>query len=278
MRFPRGIMAAGLLALPIVLFGLAAGPARAQDSGGDPDNGATLYAENCVVCHGPNGEGRAGAELNDVFATIAPDVFLEQVISRGRDGTFMPAWNEDYGGPLTPAEVDDIVAYIESWGTTVEPPLPAPNPPTQVIPPVPEVDGDPNAGFVVYSENCQACHGPSGEGRIGAQLQEAFAAIEPGAFAITTISRGIEGSLMPPFAQDNGGPLSDQQIDDVAAYVLSFQHPAGPAPAGEVVGRASGWPLAFALLAVLILLVALGLVLGGRPPSDEGGSSGEAGA
>jgi mono/diheme cytochrome c family protein len=269
MRFPKGIMVAGLLALPVLMFGLAAGPARAQGVDGDPDNGAQLYADNCAVCHGPNGEGRSGAELNDVFVTIAPDVFLEEVISRGREGTFMPAWSEDYGGPLTASEIDDIVAYIESWGTTVEPPMPAPNPPPKEIPPVPQVDGDPNVGYTIYQQNCLACHGPEGEGRIGAELQESFASVEPGAFAITTISRGIEGSLMPAFAQEDGGPLTDQQINDVAAYVFSIQHPAGPGPAGEVVGRASGWPLAFALLAVLILLVALGLVLGGRPPSEE---------
>lgn len=266
-----GVM--GLIALGLAL----GGPARAQEgAGGDPARGAELYAENCLVCHGPGGEGRAGATLNNVFSTIAPDEFLREVISRGVQGSFMPAWSEAYGGPLTEAEVTDLVAYVESWGTTVEPPLPAPRRPPVAIPPVPEVDGDPTAGYTVFQQNCAACHGEQGEGRIGATLTTAFAAISPQTVAVETISRGVSGSLMPPFARAYGGPLTDQEVNDVAAYVLSIQHEARPQPQGEVVGRASAWPLLAALGGILIVIIALGLaVRGGRqddkPAGDDSG-------
>lgn len=258
MRVRHILPAFALLALAVLLLALA-GPAAAQEAG-DPEQGAELYAENCLVCHGPQGEGRAGASLNHVFGGIAPDAALTATISQGVQGTFMPAWHEDQGGPLNGEQIADIVAYIESWGTAVEPVAPAPRPPAETIPPVEEVDGDPNTGYVVFQQNCVACHGEGGEGRIGATLTTAFAAIEPGAVALDTISRGIEGSLMPPFAQEHGGPLTDDEINDVAAYVLSIQQDAAPPPP-EVIGRGSALPLLLVALATVVLIVALGVAV-----------------
>jgi mono/diheme cytochrome c family protein len=269
MRLRKIIFPAGVIGLLVAALAIA-GPATAQD-GGDPETGAALYASNCLVCHGPNGEGRVGATLDQVFATIDTDTFLTEAISRGVQGSMMPAWSQNFGGPLTSSEVQDIVAYIESWGTAIEPPVPAPGPPPQAIPPVPEVDGDPEAGYTVYAQNCVACHGPEGEGRIGATLDRPFAAISPDAFIIQTISRGVEGSLMPPFAQANGGPLTEQQINDVAAYVFSLQRTA-PAPSGERVGRGSALPLVFILVGILVVIVALGVSVqrrGGETPGPD---------
>ena len=269
MRLSRILKMVSVVALLLLL----AAPVSAQEGEGDEGDaaaGAALYAENCVVCHGEQGEGRAGASLNRVYGGINPDAFLRETIRRGVQGTYMPPWGEEYGGPLTTAEIEDIAAYIESWGTTVEPPLPAPRPPAQDIPPVPEVDGDPNAGAAVYQTNCVACHGENGEGRVGAALNVAFAGIEPDAFIIQTIRRGREGTLMPPFSEEYGGPLSEQEVQDVAAYVLSTQRPASPRPVGEVVGQASAWPLLIVLGATVLLIVAIAVTMprGGSPPGE----------
>ncbi len=260
MRWRTVLPVAVLTALTLAF--LLAVPLRAQQEG-DAANGAALYAANCAVCHGPRGEGRVGATLSDVFVTIAPDEFLKETISQGRPGTFMPAWSQAYGGPLTDAEIADIIAYIESWGTTVEPPAPAPPRPPQEIPPVPEVSGDPNAGYTIFHTNCVACHGEQGQGRIGATLTTTFAAIEPGAFVIETIRRGVAGSLMPPFAQAYGGPLTDAEINDVAAYVLSLQRAVTPPPA-EMVGRGSAWPLVIVGALIVVVIVALGVAVARR--------------
>jgi mono/diheme cytochrome c family protein len=250
-----------LILLLIILMALAfAGSAFAQDGDGDPEHGADLYAENCVACHGEQGEGRATSLESRVFTSIAPNAFMTDVISNGIDGTFMIPWSTASGGPLTEAEIQDIIAYINTWGTASEPPLPAPQRPPVEIEPVPEVDGDPNEGYVVYQTNCVVCHGEFLEGRTGATLSTAFAAINPGAFAIGTISRGIENTLMPAWSTANGGPLNEQEINDVAAYVLSVQQPEQPVPQPEVEPQSGGLLLGI-LGGVLALLIIMGVLV-----------------
>ncbi len=271
MSLPRNWKTVGLLVLVALVTLAAAAPAHAQEGGGegDPTEGATLYAENCVVCHGEQGEGRAGATLNEVYGGINPDAFFRATISRGVQGTFMPAFSEENGGPLSEEQIDHIVAYIESWGTAVEPAAPAPRRPPQEIPPVPEIDGDPNNGFDIYQVNCVVCHGEDGEGRTGARLTEAFAGIAPDALVVQTIRRGRDGTLMPPFAGAYGGPLSDQEVQDVAAYVVSIQQPSSPRPQGEIVGQASGWPFLAVVAGTLILILALALTLRRSGPEPD---------
>ncbi|NOZ26908.1 MAG: c-type cytochrome [Chloroflexi bacterium] len=65
------------IALLAILAALQPGgaPSRAQ---GPPqaelELGARLYAENCAVCHGPNGEGRVGATLAKNWPSIRADL------------------------------------------------------------------------------------------------------------------------------------------------------------------------------------------------------------
>lgn len=266
MRVRSTLLIAGLLVL--ILLGVVPVYAQEGDQGGDPENGAQLFAENCVACHGERGEGRIGATLNDAFAAIDVDTFIVETVRRGRPGTFMPAFSEAFGGPLSDAEIEDIAAYIESWGMAHEPPVPAPPRPVVEIPPLPEVDGDPNAGYTIYQQDCAVCHGKDGYGRIGANLKTAFPAIERETYTITTISNGVSGSLMPAFAQASGGPLTEQQVNDVAAYVLSIQQEATSQP-DEIVGKGSALPLMAVGLLGVVFIVAMGIALQRREDESE---------
>ncbi len=89
--------------------------------------------------------------------------------------------------------------------------------------------GDVENGKKLFGEYCAVCHGYDGQGRVGASLAGWFSSIDPEAFVKATVSDGVAGT-MPAFAQSKGGPLADQEIDDIAAYVLSWKERVEPAP------------------------------------------------
>ncbi len=257
------------LALLIGLLVLAWGRIRPQAQGPTQDElelGARLYAENCAVCHGPNGEGRVGATLAKDWPSIRPDLRVKDTIVNGVSGSPMPAWSQQKGGPLTDEEIEALVAYILSWetgGPRVLPPAPTvtPRPP---ITPVPGIQGDPNRGAVVYDQNCAICHGPNGEGRVGATLAKAWPSIRPDLRVRETIENGVPGSPMPAWSQQKGGPLSDQDVNDVVAFILSWSPPLAETPAVSVAvpAIAGRTGLAIGLLVgfiVLALVIAIGL-------------------
>ncbi len=209
------------LAIAVLLLILAAGGAMAQQ-GGDPARGAHLFDENCAVCHGPDGKGRVGAQLSSVFSSIQPDLFVESVIANGIAGTAMPAWQEP-NGPLTTQDVADLTAFVLtlSGGRADEFPTPAPKPVTP-IPTLADVAGDPTLGATVFADNCAMCHGEQGQGRAGADLSRAFSSIRPDLTVRNTVVNGIAGTAMPAWAMAQGGPLSDAEIDNVTAFVLTL--------------------------------------------------------
>ncbi len=65
--------------------------------------GQTIYAANCAVCHGENGRGdgptaaslaMSPADLHESHVQDLTDGALFYVITNGRSGTPMPAWEE----------------------------------------------------------------------------------------------------------------------------------------------------------------------------------------
>ncbi|MCS7220186.1 MAG: c-type cytochrome [Anaerolineae bacterium] len=196
--------------------------------------GARLYAENCAVCHGPNGEGRVGATLAKNWPSIRPDLRVKAVIENGVAGSPMPAWSQKNGGPLSDEEIEALVAFILSWETGgPRPPLPTPAiTPRPPITPAPNIEGDPNRGATLYAENCAVCHGPNGEGRVGATLAKAWPSIRPDLRIKTTIANGVAGTAMPAWSQEQGGPLSDQDINDIVAFIMTWSSApiTGPSP------------------------------------------------
>lgn len=81
--------------------------------------------------------------------------------------------------------------------------------------------GDPAKGAQLFGQNCATCHGSNLEGGVGpklnpiAQLPGVSNPKDP-AFIETTIKNGRPGTAMPAF----GGKLSNQDIQDLAAFIL----------------------------------------------------------
>jgi mono/diheme cytochrome c family protein len=253
MRFARQLGAV-LLALA-----LAAGVAQAQVAG-DPERGGQLFVDNCAMCHGVDGKGRVGARLEN-FPGIQIEATLSQTIAQGVPGSVMPAWGQASGGPLSEQDIADIVAYITGAFGGTEPlaPLPTYVPPD--IPRLPNVQGDPSAGAVVYHAECFACHGHEGQGRFGAPLAKDWPVTDPETYIRQVVTQGISGTIMPAWGTEAGGPLSVEQIADVAAYVLSLTPAVSsstPTPAGQgPISLSTG----LAVLGAVALLVIGALVL-----------------
>jgi len=223
-RFLRPFHLFIVAGLVSVLFWFMPGMAQSGDE--SLEEGARIYAENCQVCHGDQGQGRVGATLAKNWPSIRPDLTIKNVIVNGVPGSAMPAFSQENEGPLTEQQIESLVVYILSWESgepfVYQPRATVTSRP--LIEAMPDIEGDPNKGAVLYDENCALCHGTDGQGRVGAPLGKDWPAIRPEVPIRTVISNGISGSVMPAWSQDNGGPLSNQDIADVTAFILTLPH------------------------------------------------------
>jgi cytochrome c551 len=74
--------------------------------------------------------------------------------------------------------------------------------------------GNPEAGQEVFATNCSVCHGQDGHGGAGGPDLRTMPKAQNEPEAIEQVTDG--GGGMPPF----GGTLSEEEIDNVAAYVV----------------------------------------------------------
>ena len=255
-----------VLVLILLTSGFAGSRALAQQ-GTDPEllkQGAELYTHNCLVCHGEQGKGRVGATLAKNWPSIRPDLELKNIISTGVPGSPMPAWSDAKGGPLSTAQIEAIAAYILTWESG-EPFQYVPEVQPTARPPItalPEVEGNPNNGAVLFDHNCAMCHGANGQGRIGAKLSKDWSGIRPDLSVKATISNGVSGSPMPAWSQEKGGPLSEAEINDLTAFILTLPK----TPGQEIAPTSSAMDAPVSglsgLAGLLITLVIFGVVVG----------------
>lgn len=84
---------------------------------GDMALGQKVYQQNCVTCHGVNGEGiTAPALANPSFLTHNKDEFIRYAIEQGRDDTPMLPFVDK----LSAADIDNVTAYIRSKASDVK--------------------------------------------------------------------------------------------------------------------------------------------------------------
>jgi mono/diheme cytochrome c family protein len=193
-----------------------------------------LFRQNCVGCHGVNGELGPAPPLNDpLFLAIVPDEELLRVIGSGRAGTSMPAFSREKGGNLTAEQVRILAKGIKPRWRSPEPskgPLPSYLAPT--------LDSDRSAavlerGAKVFARACAACHGDNGEGSegmAGAIHDPAFLALmsDQALRRIIITGRSDLGMGMPNYADvtgrsDDYEPLSDRDIGDLTALLASWR-------------------------------------------------------
>jgi mono/diheme cytochrome c family protein len=172
--------------------------------------GRSLYEENCVMCHGPDGEGVDGPALNDsnLLAKTSNDTMFS-VISSGVPNTEMPAWNQQHGGPYTDQEIRQLVTFIREWEEN------APDREEMAM------MGDAVNGLVIFNDTCVICHGEQGTGTNFAPAldnPERLSALDD-EWYVETISDGRPAKGMPTW----GTVLSPIQIRDLVALLRAWE-------------------------------------------------------
>ena len=189
----------------------------------------TLYAQNCAGCHGAEGHGGAAIALGDpVYLAIADDDAMRKVIANGVRGTAMAAFAQSAGGMLTDKQIDVIASGIRtSWSRRGV--VDAANPPAYFA----KSAGDALRGEASYKTYCETCHGPGGRGgpKGSAITDDSFLALVSDQGLRTVVITG-RPELGAPDWRGNvpGKPMSDQEVTDVVAWLVSrrAQNPGRP--------------------------------------------------
>jgi ubiquinol-cytochrome c reductase cytochrome c subunit len=208
--------------------------------------GRELFANSCAACHGINAQGIPGRapSLHGVGA-IAADFYLQT----GRMPLPSPRAQPQRTHPAFPqAQIGALIAYVGSFGG---PAIPVVHPSRGSLP----------EGQRLFSLDCAGCHTIQGQGGI------VTGAIAPSLDQATPrqVAEAIRIGpyVMPRFGE---GELSKHQVDSIARYVHSIQHPENRG--GWGIGRIGPIPegmVAWLLGAASLLLIAR--LLGERSPS-----------
>ena len=210
---------------PAAGSGPNATPAQPTKPAVDPRvaRGGVSFQKYCALCHAKDGTGYAAdhapSMVNERFLRSADNAFIARSIALGRPSTPMAGYSKDLGGPLSDAEIDELVAWMRDGRPQAEP-----------LPPAPP--GNAAAGASLYVEHCQKCHGDPGNRLEAIQLgNPTFLALASDAFLHYGIVHGRPGTPMEAF----GAKLTPSQIADVVAHLRSWAKPAPPSVVKPVV-------------------------------------------
>lgn len=161
---------------------------------GNTPEAESLFQSNCSACHGER------------IPSAADATQARLIIAAGGAHETMPIW----GDILTSEQLDALVTYTQSAAT----------------------GNSIAAGQQLFDQNCAACHGSFGEGGVNPVLPEDIIAPISSAEYLATrddatlksiISQGQPNFGMSPFSSGNGGPLSDDEIDNIVGYIRSWE-------------------------------------------------------
>ena len=158
-----------------------------------PDGG-TLFRQYCASCHGSR-----IPQANNVAKA-------REVIATGGSHETMPVWGEI----LTSEQMDALVKYTLEAASGI---------PTQI-------------GEELFASNCSGCHGSLGEGGPNPVHQgDIIAPISSAEYLKTRddatlqsiIAQGQPNIGMSPFGSAYGGPLEDDEINALVAYMRTWE-------------------------------------------------------
>ncbi len=167
--------------------------------------GGIVFKNYCKLCHGEKADGMARAAKlygvrNLTIAPADPDYYFKVIRGGGAvvgKSEFMPPWEHE----LSEEQINDVVAYLKIVTSVAK------------------------RGEVVFKTNCILCHGiqADGKGRAAklydpppANLTKSDKNDDYKTMIVTYGGQAMGRSqFMPPW----GGQLSEQEINDVVAYL-----------------------------------------------------------
>lgn len=220
--------------------------------------GKSLYGRYCLSCHGMNGSGvypsrvigagpgrdqqqqnAIGPPLKGVGA-MAADFYLRTGYMPLQKIGLQPRRSKS---PLSPSEINALIAYVASLGNGPAVPTPQPG------------RGNLSEGMHLFTDNCAGCH------QIAIQGGYVTGAVPPALedASSTQIAEAVRIGpyVMPTFSKKQ---ISDRQLNSIIAYVQYAKHPddrggwaighLGPVPEGLV----TWFIAALALVAVCMVI------------------------
>jgi cytochrome c oxidase cbb3-type subunit 3 len=187
-----------------------------------------LYKQNCSACHGEGGSGGPALDLaNPNYQALVDDESLRHWITSGIPGTEMPAFGESAGGFLTPQQVDTLVAGMRSrWSHSDQKPHDMPTYSSSTI-------GTAEQGHQIFHVKCSSCH-QQGQQKI---TDTSYLALMSDQSLRTIVIAGRPDIGQPDWKQvQPGQPLTDQDVNDIVAYLHSLRSdtPGQPYPEATI--------------------------------------------
>ncbi len=219
--------------------------------------GKYVYERNCIVCHGPRGDGNG--ELSPTlqpkprsfregmfkfrstpYGMLPTDEDLRRTITHGLSGTAMGMFSH-----LQTDEVGAVIAYLKSFSRRWKKPenhAPALkfSPPPEWFKTANELKAHAQTGQKFFAVNCAACHGEKADGKgpaavslkdiwgmpaVPADLRQAHLRCgDSPADLFRVLATGLNGTPMASF----DAALTEAQRWDIIAYILSVRLPSVP--------------------------------------------------
>jgi cytochrome c oxidase cbb3-type subunit 2/cytochrome c oxidase cbb3-type subunit I/II len=173
--------------------------------------GAEVFARNCTGCHGKEGRGDGPAWVallprpRDLTTARFSDEALSEVLWKGVRGSSMHGWHD-----LPSNDLRGLVAFVRSLGDSGEATALA--------------GSEKEQAQGLFTKNCAACHGASGEGNTQSASSMApaptrFTLVRPSQqHAEWVLTDGVPGTVMPAWR----GKLSESERRLLARFVRTL--------------------------------------------------------
>lgn len=232
---PKRLMKKHLFALGLALLSYYAQATVQDDSTPSIDIGAKVFAQRCVLCHGPQGMGEGIIPLkiagypNTNLLVSNKTVTKQQIHQVVASGAMLPQisiYMPPMGNELTWTELESVALFVYNFRRD----------PATYLKILSSGQQEPGSliqkcrGQRIFQSRCALCHGVNGEGngRMAKIIQNPppfnlTRSIQPASYLKRIISKGgaaLNRSERMPAWQNQ---LSDSDIDAVVKYVMSLR-------------------------------------------------------